>query len=200
MNKAAVTEDAPEICWLRDESAGKRLGLNEAIFLPISDPGLTNTHTHQHKCRLVLHDCLSRTLIDTDVLVIKSVRFDVSARLQPKKISSALSHRNVPVCMVRKNYIVVFSDYSLMCVCVCVLNALRVVHGASWRVVVPACCLCAWMLLDFIFVLCPFCFSVVLSVSQLSYLSIKLETKNSHNQHLESSPVYSRLSCVESNL
>lgn len=45
----------------------------------------------------MLHDYFSGALIDTDVLVIKPVRFDVSAQPQPKKITWVLSSRNVPL-------------------------------------------------------------------------------------------------------
>lgn len=98
----------------------------------------THRYTHRHKCRLVLHNCLSRAPIDTDVLVIKSVGFDVSARLLPKTTTSALSHRNVPLSTGRENCSVAFGDYSPICA--------LIMHVAARGVCVSASC--AWLILD----------------------------------------------------
>lgn len=60
----------------------------------------------------MLHECFSGTLIDTDVLVITPVRFDVSAPPQPKKIAALLCCRNIPVRLKRRSCTLVFSDPS----------------------------------------------------------------------------------------
>lgn len=70
----------------------------------------------------MLHEHLSGALIDTDVLVIKTVGFDFSTCPLPKKIASVLPQRNVPLGLGIKNDSVVFLDYSGIFVCVCQLQ------------------------------------------------------------------------------
>lgn len=70
----------------------------------------------------MLHEHLSGALIDTDVLVIKTVGFDFSTCPLPKKIASVLPQRNVPLGLGIENDFVVFSDYGGIFVCVCQLQ------------------------------------------------------------------------------
>lgn len=81
------------------------------------------SETHSHRCNgaLVLHERLSGALIDTDVLVIKTVGFDFPTRLLPKKTASVLPQRNLPLGLGIKDDFGVFRLWWDICVCVSAL-------------------------------------------------------------------------------
>lgn len=125
-------------CWISGGEMRRGKRLNRKYFATIWPRSLKHTFTHRYNRALVLHEHLSGALIDTDVLVIKTVGFDFSTCPLPKKIASALPQRNVPLGLGIKNDFVVFLDYSGIFACVSA-SAWPAAHDCVWLPFCPAC-------------------------------------------------------------